>query len=56
LTEAATFSFKLCRTEAEIILNHANPNVICIGQGEARHKKYKRLQLGGGQPYDRSVD
>jgi hypothetical protein len=25
-----------------------------IGQGEARHRKYKRLQLGGGHVYDRS--
>jgi hypothetical protein len=27
-----------------------------IGQGEARHIKYKRLKLGGGQAYDRSND
>jgi hypothetical protein len=27
-----------------------------IGQGEARHRKYKRLKLGGGQDYDRSSD
>jgi hypothetical protein len=27
-----------------------------IGQGEARHRKYKRLKLGGGQAYDRSSD
>jgi hypothetical protein len=27
-----------------------------IGQGEARHRKYKRLKLGGGQGYDRSSD
>jgi hypothetical protein len=26
------------------------------GQGEARHRKYKRLKLGGGQAYDRSSD
>jgi hypothetical protein len=25
-----------------------------IGQGEPRHKKYKRINLGGGQAYDRS--
>jgi hypothetical protein len=25
-----------------------------IGQGEARHRKYKRLKLGGGHVYDRS--
>jgi hypothetical protein len=45
---------KLCRRQAEIILNHENPNVRAIGQGEPRHRKYKRLKLGGGQAYDRS--
>jgi hypothetical protein len=40
---------KLCRTQAEAILNHVNPNVHGIGQGKARHRKYKRLKLGGGQ-------
>jgi hypothetical protein len=45
---------KLCRRQAEVILNHENPNVRAIGQGEPRHMKYKRLKLGGGQPYDRS--
>jgi hypothetical protein len=25
-----------------------------IAQGEATHRKYKRLKLGGGQAYDRS--
>jgi hypothetical protein len=25
-----------------------------IGQGEAQHRKYKRLKLGGGHVYDRS--
>jgi hypothetical protein len=45
---------KLCRRQAEVILNHENPNVRAIGQGEARHRKYKRLKLGGGQAYDRS--
>jgi hypothetical protein len=25
-----------------------------IGKGEAQHRKYKRLKLGGGQAYDRS--
>jgi hypothetical protein len=47
---------KLCRTQGEVILNHVNPNVLGIGQGEARHRKYKRLKLGGGQAYDRSAD
>jgi hypothetical protein len=45
---------KLCRRQAEVILNHENPNVRAIGQGEARHRKRKRLKLGGGQVYDRS--
>jgi hypothetical protein len=27
-----------------------------IEQGEARHRKYKRIKLGGGQAYDRSGD
>jgi hypothetical protein len=30
---------KLCRQEAEVILNHDNENVRYIGQGEARHRK-----------------
>jgi hypothetical protein len=47
---------KLCRTQAEVILNHVNPNVRSIGQGEAMHRKYKRLELGGGQACDRSAD
>jgi hypothetical protein len=35
---------KLSRQQAEVI------------QGETRHRKYKRLKLGGGQAYDRSND
>jgi hypothetical protein len=46
----------LCRTQAEIILNHRNPNVSGIGQRGAMQRKYKRLKLGGGQAYDLSVD
>jgi hypothetical protein len=45
---------KLCRRQAEVIVNHQNPNVCAIEQGEARHRKYKRLKLGSGQAYDRS--
>jgi hypothetical protein len=45
---------KLCRQQAEVIQNHDSENVRTIGQGEARHRKYKRLKLGGGQAYDRS--
>jgi hypothetical protein len=45
---------KLSRQQAEVTQNHVNPNVRNIGQGEAQHRKYKRLKLGGGQAYDRS--
>jgi hypothetical protein len=44
------------RQKAEAIQNHDNENVPNIGQGEARHRKYKRLKLGGDQAYDRSSD
>jgi hypothetical protein len=47
---------KLCRTQAEVILNHQNPIVCGIGQGKAMHRKYKRLKLGSSQAYDRSAD
>jgi hypothetical protein len=45
---------KLCRQQAEVIQNHENANVHNIGQGEPRHRKYKRFKFGGGQAYDRS--
>jgi hypothetical protein len=35
---------KLCRSEAEVILNYVHPNVHGLGQEEATHKKYKRLE------------
>jgi hypothetical protein len=38
---------KLCRTPAEIILNHVNPNVRGIGQGKDMHRKYKELKVEG---------
>jgi hypothetical protein len=47
---------KLCRQQAQVILNHENENVHNIGQGKARHRKYKKLKLGGSQTYDRSSD
>jgi hypothetical protein len=47
---------KLSRQQAEVIQNHEYVNVRNIGQGDARHRKYKRLKLGGGQAYDRSND
>jgi hypothetical protein len=45
---------KSCRQQAEVIQNHENENenVRNIGQGEATHRKYKRLKLGGGHVYD----
>jgi hypothetical protein len=50
------YMITLCRQQAEVILNDDNENVRNIRQGEARHRKYKRLKLGGGQAYDRSSD
>jgi hypothetical protein len=47
---------KLCMQQAEVVQTHDNENVRHIGQGEARHRKYKRLKLGGGHTYDRSSD
>jgi hypothetical protein len=44
---------KLCRRQAKAIQNHENEHIRGIGQGEAKHRKYKRLKLGGGQAYDR---
>jgi hypothetical protein len=47
---------KLCRQQAEVIQNRDNENCRNIGQGEAQHRKYKRLKLGDIQAYDRSGD
>jgi hypothetical protein len=47
---------KLCRQQVKVIQNHENEKVHGIGQGEARNRKYKRLEFGSGQPYDRSSD
>jgi hypothetical protein len=47
---------KLCRKKIEVIPNPENEHVRGIGQGEARHRKYKRFKLGGGQTDDRSSD
>jgi hypothetical protein len=41
---------KLCSRQAEVILNHENPNVHAIGQGGPRHRKYKRLNLVAVKP------
>jgi hypothetical protein len=47
---------KLCSKQAEVFQDHLNPNVRTTGQVEATHRKSKRLQLGGGQAYDRLGD
>jgi hypothetical protein len=47
---------KLCGKKAEVIQNNVNEHVRGIGQGEARHRKYKRIKLGGGQANDHSSD
>jgi hypothetical protein len=47
---------KLCRQQAKVSQRQENTHVRNIGQGEARHRKYKRLKLGGDQAYDRSSD
>jgi hypothetical protein len=41
---------QLCRTQAEVIRSHVNPNVCGIGQGEAMRRKYKRLNLAAVSP------
>jgi hypothetical protein len=42
------------QTIDEVIQNHETENGRNIGQDEARHRKYKRLKLGGGDVYGRS--
>jgi hypothetical protein len=52
------YVIKLCRKQAGVIQNYQNSNVHATGQGEAMHRKLKRLtsKLGGGQTYDHSGD
>jgi hypothetical protein len=45
---------KLFRRQAEVTQNLENEHIRCVGQGEPKHGKHKRLELGGGQAYDRS--
>jgi hypothetical protein len=47
---------EVCRQQAEVTQNYENANVPNIALGEPRHRKYKRLNLGGDQAYDRSLD
>jgi hypothetical protein len=46
----------LFRQQAEVVQNHENEHVRSIGKGEARHRKYNKVNLGGGQAYDHSSD
>jgi hypothetical protein len=39
------YTTKLCRQQAEVIKNHENEYVRTIGQGEAKHRKYRSLNL-----------
>jgi hypothetical protein len=54
LTPSHDYITKLCRQQAKIIQNHGNDSVRNIGQGELRHRKFKRLKFDGGQAYGRS--
>jgi hypothetical protein len=47
---------KLCRQQAQINQHLENIYVRNIGQGEAQHRIYKGLILGGGHSYDSSSD
>jgi hypothetical protein len=46
---------KILQATSRSHTNHENANVRNIGKGELRHRKYKRLKLGGGQAYDIQV-
>jgi hypothetical protein len=50
------YTTKLCKQQAQIIQNHENIHAGNIVQGEARHRKYNKLKLCGGQEYDRERD
>jgi hypothetical protein len=56
LPYAYNYIIELRRRQAEVIRNHENGHIRGIGQGEARHRKYKGLKLGHGQAYDLSRD
>jgi hypothetical protein len=38
--------------QTAVIQNHENVYVRNTDQGKGKHRKYKRLKLGGGQAYD----
>jgi hypothetical protein len=41
------------RQKTKVIQNRENGKVLNVGQGQARHRKYKRLKLYGRQAYGR---
>jgi hypothetical protein len=43
------YIIKLCKQQAKAVPRHETDHIRSIGQGEARHRKYKRLKLSGGQ-------
>jgi hypothetical protein len=43
------YTTKSCRQQPKAIQNHENEHVRSTGQGEARHRKQKRLKLGSVQ-------
>jgi hypothetical protein len=49
------FVTKLCRQQVTVILNHENDSIRNIGQGYAQLRRYKRLEPGGDEAYDRSI-
>jgi hypothetical protein len=50
------FITKVCKQQVKLIQHHENIHICNTGQGEAQHRKCKRLKLGGGQAYDRLTD
>jgi hypothetical protein len=56
LKKIVFYAVRAKRQQSEVAQNHENELVRCVGQGEARHGKYMRLKLAGGQAYDRSSD
>jgi hypothetical protein len=45
---------KFCMQQSEVVQDHGSERVRSIGQGETRHRRCKRLKLGGGEAYGRS--
>jgi hypothetical protein len=50
------FTTQLCRRKAKVLQDHTSATGRNTGKDEAMHRKQNRLELGGGQAYDRSSD